>query len=114
MNFKFVDAAGARAVISCKSFLNAIDRSYPKALKKYGVDKVFLFAESCRKTRLTALRRTAKRAGYAGVWCLYFKDDNAPSFATHGPDYVDFGTVVSKAVGEQGARPAVSRARKAR
>jgi hypothetical protein len=63
MDFKFVEPERAMAVISCKSFLNAIDRDYPKALKKYGVEKIFLFAECCRRSRLDALRKTAKRAG---------------------------------------------------
>jgi len=114
MNFKFVEVGGARAVISCKSVLNAIDRDYPKALKKYGVDKVFLFAECCRKSRLTALRKTATRAGYGGVWCLYFSDEPAASFATPLPDYVDFGKTVRDAVAPAGGVPSVSKKRKAK
>src|SRR5216684_1407952 len=47
MEFKFVGIAHARAVISCKSQLTSVDKGYPKALKKFGVKKVFLFAECC-------------------------------------------------------------------
>lgn len=97
MDFKFVEADSVRAVVSCKSTLDRIDKSYPKALKKFGVKKVFLFAELCRQTRLKSLRRTASKAGYSGLWslCLLGKED---SFNTDEGMYIEFGEKVLKAV----------------
>lgn len=80
MNFKFVRANLVRAVVSCKSQLDSIDSDYPKALKKFGIEKVFLFAESCRQGRLASLRTVAKKAGYRGLWCfVYDRDWGRPS-----------------------------------
>src|SRR6266849_10235424 len=45
MDFRFVEAGSVRAVVSCKSSLDTIDKAYPKSLRKYGVKTVFLFAE---------------------------------------------------------------------
>ena len=76
MEFKFVHVAEARAVVSCKSELDVIDRLYPASLKKCGLKKVLLFAESCPASRFKKLRRDAKRAGYVGLWCLYLTQGN--------------------------------------
>ena len=37
MDFRFIKAKSARAVISCKSSLKSIDKNYPKDLRKYGL-----------------------------------------------------------------------------
>jgi hypothetical protein len=71
MDFRFVHASEARAVVSCKSELGRIDAKYPAGLKKYGIKKVLLFAECCPFRRFDTLRKQAKAAGYAGLWCLY-------------------------------------------
>jgi hypothetical protein len=71
MSFKFIDAESVRAVVSCKSSVSSIDKAYPKTLKKYGVDHVFLFAECCHESKFPRLREAATRAGYRGLWCLY-------------------------------------------
>lgn len=98
MDFRFVNASSVRAVVSCKSQLAAIDTVYPKDLKKYGVNKVFLFAECCRASHLARLREKAARAGYRGLWSLYFTDSGGTSFTTDDAMYADFGKVVLKAV----------------
>lgn len=100
MNFRFVRAQDVRAVVSCKSKLNSIDPDYPRALKQFGIRKVFLFAECCREDQLTALRAKARGAGYSGLWCLYFTKKGAdPSiFSRDETMYLDFGNVVRKAV----------------
>jgi len=99
MDFKFIEAAKARAVISCKSILTSkeIDKEYPKELKKFGVKKVFLFAECSSATNFDNLRKKAKTAGYADLCCLYL---------TGPQDYIemnermwyDFGNQVLAAV----------------
>ena len=100
MNFRFVRAQDVRAVVSCKSQMNSIDPDYPKALKQFGIRKVFLFAECCREDQLASLRAKAKGAGYSGLWCLYFtkKGADASMFSRDETMYVDFGKVVRKAV----------------
>lgn len=100
MNFRFVRAEGVRAVVSCKSRLDAIDPDYPKALKRFGISKVFLFAECCREDQLASLRAKAKGAGYSGLWCLYFtkKGTDDSIFSRDETMYVDFGNSIRKAV----------------
>lgn len=99
MEFKFVEAQRALAVVSCKSMLNTIDKNYPKMLKKYGVESVFLFAECCRERHLERLRERAAAAGYRGLWCLYLvQDSGAAQFKTVEDMYIDFGNAVLKAV----------------
>jgi len=71
MDFKFVKASEVLAVVSCKSQLTSVDKDYVSSLKKYGVKKVFLFAECCKEPSLPQLRKKAHDAGYKGFWCLY-------------------------------------------
>ena len=100
MDFRFVRAGDVRAVVSCKSKLtaSAIDKAYPKDLKKYGVRKIFLFAECCEETQFSVLLKKAKQAGYCGLWCLYLTEAQSPSFKTDESMYDAFGTAVLKAV----------------
>jgi hypothetical protein len=98
MDFKFVDASSVRAVVSCKSTLDHIDKDYPKALKKYGVKKIFLFAEVCRASQLKSLRSAAKKAGYSGLWSLCLVEKPEAGFTTDERMYVDFGETLLKAV----------------
>jgi hypothetical protein len=98
MDFRFVSAGNARAVVSCKSNLTAIDKAYPKDLKKYGVRKIFLFAECCEETQFPVLLKKAKQAGYSGLWCLYLTQAQSPTFKTDESMYDAFGAAVLKAV----------------
>lgn len=98
MEFKFIEISQARAVISCKSQLTSIDRDYPKSLKKFGVNKVFLFAETCPATRFDNLQETAKRAGYAGLCCLYLTGRNGIFMEVNEKMWVEFGDKVLSAV----------------
>jgi hypothetical protein len=98
MDFKFVEAAKVRAIVSCKSRLTAIDQVYPKALKKFGVKHIFLFAESCEETQLSRLRKTARGAGYRGLWCLYQTQKTASSFKTDEKMLIGFGDAVYRAI----------------
>jgi len=100
MEFKFIEASSVRAVVSCKSLLTAIDKDYPSDLKAFGVENVFLFAECCREAHLPRLREKAAAAGYRGLWCLYCADEGAPMYTTDESMYVNFGDVISKAVGK--------------
>jgi hypothetical protein len=98
MDFTFVEANAALAVISCKSNLTAIDKQYPKVLQKHGVEKVFLFAECCQEKHLAKLRERAQAAGYGGLWCLYLLQDGSLPFKTGGDMYIDFAKAIKKAV----------------
>jgi hypothetical protein len=111
MNFVFVDAKQARVVVSCKSVLNSIDKDHPNALKKYGVQYVYLFAETCDAKRMPALRKAALKAGYAGVWCLYTTGSDTASFTTDEPALHTFGDTVLK-VAIKTANKAVKKAAK--
>src|SRR4051812_7726536 len=74
MEFKFIEASCVRSVVSCKSLFTSIDKAYPPALKKFGVENVFLFAECCRESKWPRLRDRAIKAGYRDVSCLYFTE----------------------------------------
>lgn len=97
MNFKFIEAGTVRAVVSCKSTIDAIDKKYSKALKKHGVKNIFLFAECCRESRFQRLRKAATQAGYRGLWCLYLTQKDG-SFKTDESMYTAFGDAVLAAV----------------
>jgi hypothetical protein len=111
MSFVFVDAKQARAVISCKSVLKSIDKDHPKALKKYGVEHVYLFAETCDAKRLPALQKAALKAGYAGAWCLYTTGSDTASFTTDEPALHTFGDTVLKAA-KKAPKKAIKKATK--
>jgi len=96
MDFTFIEAAHARAVVSCKSSLGAIDKQYPKDLKKYGVRNIFLFAECCAEDDFPRLREAAIKAGYRGLWCLYLT--RGSTFKTDERMYVSFGDALSRAL----------------
>ena len=98
MDFRFIRAESTRAVISCKSSLNSVDRIYPKALRSYGVQNIFLFAECCEDRRFLSLRKKAESAGYSGLWCLYLTQDSGTPFKTDESMYDEFGKAVLKAV----------------
>jgi len=98
MLFKFIEAAHARAVVSCKSHLTTIDLHYPKALQKFGVKKIFLFAESCSVTSFDTLRKRAKHAGYTDLCCLYFTGPRGTLQEVNEKLWMDFGEAVIKAV----------------
>jgi hypothetical protein len=105
MNFSFVKASKVRFVVSCKSLLGSIDADYPKTLKKYGVQKVFLFAESCDESQVQRLRKKAVQAGYSGMWCLYTTNKRQPSFlGTNGGMLVEFGQTLLAAVKPKGRK----------
>lgn len=99
MDFKFVETDRVRAVVSCKSSLRGIDKSYPIALKRYGVKHIFLFAECCRETQFARLQNRAKTAGYSGLWCLYMSQKGPLPVKSDEKSYVDFGKAILKAVG---------------
>lgn len=97
MDFRFVSTTNVRAVVSCKSKLTAIDKDYPKALKKYGVKNVFLFAECCDEGQFPRLRAAATSAGYRGLWCLYLTQKKGSSFKTDEKMLIAFGDAVHTA-----------------
>jgi hypothetical protein len=74
MDFKFVRQECAVAVISCKSYAKDVDKEYAHKLRKY-VKHVFLFAECCAPSRVAALRKKARQAGYAAFGYLYAFDE---------------------------------------
>ena len=98
MDFKFIEIAQARAVISCKSQLVSIDKGYPKVLKDFGVNKVFLFAESCPAARFPNLQDMAQRAGYADLCCLYLTGRGGVFMEVNEKMWADFGDKILRAV----------------
>src|SRR4030042_6632898 len=84
MDFKFINCRQAIAVISCKSFIRAVDRRYPQRLRPY-VGEVLLFAECCEPNAVNRIKRSAESAGYQGFWYLY-ACNQATSQCTADPD----------------------------
>jgi hypothetical protein len=100
MEFVFVEARYVKAVVSCKSQLADIDFAYPKQLARFGIDKVFLFAECCSLTNYDNLREKALAAGYCGLWCAYFTEGGADDFTTSDEHYNDFRETLRKLFNE--------------
>jgi len=98
MDFKFVEPERVRAVVSCKSSLLGIDKTYPEKLKRHGVKHIFLFAECCRETQFEKLEKRAKNAGYLSLCCLYLIQKGPSPFKYDEVSYVDFGKAILKAV----------------
>jgi len=101
MDFRFVRAVHAKAVVSCKSMLTSVDAKYPNSLKKFGVKRVFLFAECCKDTHLPRLKKAARKAGYAGLCCLYVIKTRKPGFTRNEKMYRSFSNGVLKAAVEE-------------
>ena len=75
MDFHFVPASAALAVVSCKSEVHSVDAFYPTKCRDY-VDRVLLFAECCAPDRVARFREKAIEVGYAGFWYLYTMTSN--------------------------------------
>lgn len=86
------------SVVSCKSQLTDIDKDYPSSLKKYGVKKVFLFAECCAESSLQSLKLKARRAGYKGLWFLYSVVNSTGLIKNDELELIDFGDEVFRNV----------------
>ncbi len=97
MEFKFVKVSRARAIVSCKSQLTSVDKEYPRTLKKFGVKKVFLFAECCKAGSFKGLRERAKKAGYTDLCCLYFTTPTG-FVEVNKTLWTEFGDAIAKAV----------------
>lgn len=74
MDFRFIRADNAVAVISCKSDLKHVDKKYPAQLAKHGIQQVYLFAECCLQKNYSRLKQGALNSGYSGLGCLYLLD----------------------------------------
>jgi hypothetical protein len=98
MDFAFVRAEHAKAVVSCKSKLDSVDTKYPKALRKFGVKNVLLFAECCKEKDFNRLCRSAKGSGYRAVCCLYFTKDNGSFLRMATAELVNFTNAIAKVV----------------
>lgn len=71
MNFKFIQCTNALAVISCKSFIHSVDKTYCQNFTKYNLKNMFLFAECCKPRAVARLTAQAGAAGYRGFFYLY-------------------------------------------
>jgi hypothetical protein len=98
MDFRFISVEKAKAVVSCKSLLTAIDREYPKDMKACGVKNVLLLAECCKTDQFEKIKEAAKKAGYSGFWCLYFLTKDGIGFETREALYADFVKAVIRTV----------------
>jgi hypothetical protein len=70
MDFYFIERSHAVAVISCKSFLDRVDKEYVQTVGHF-IKNVWLFAECCPTGRTIALKEAARKAGYKGLFYLY-------------------------------------------
>ncbi len=103
MDFKFINCQQAIAVISCKSFIRAVDRGYRRGLRPY-VDKVLLFAECCEPNAIDKLKRSAKSAGYEGFWYLYACNQATFECTTDPDQWEDFLRTLKSIASEHSRR----------
>lgn len=97
MDFKFIEPQHAVAVISCKSLLRSVDRSYCERIRGY-VGNVLLFAECCDPRKVSRLRRAAQVAGYKGLWYLYAWEAESSKYTHDETLWEDFLLQVEKLV----------------
>ena len=79
MDFYFVDAIDALAVVSCKSLFSKLtedDRKYVRKMKGY-VEDVFLFVECCEPGAAARLAKAAEKAGYRSFGYLYTRESTS-------------------------------------
>jgi hypothetical protein len=98
MDFKFVQCYQAIAVISCKSYMRSIDRTYYAyydRLKPY-VKHILLFAECCAPGKIENLKKKAKKAGYTGLWHLYSFDKDTGTTENAIKDWQNFLITLKK------------------
>lgn len=105
MDFCFIKASAARSVVSCKATLTSIDKKYPKAMKEFGVAKVFLFAECCEQSAFARMKAAARKAGYSGLYCLYFTKKGQAGFQRNENLYVEFVEAIEGTIRAKGAKP---------
>lgn len=72
LDFNFIEASKAKAVISCKSLIrpDLVDAKYTNEMRSY-VDNVWLFAEYCKTNSVDNIKETAHKCGYDKFWYLY-------------------------------------------
>lgn len=79
MDFKFIDAQNAVAVISCKSSvvtkIEKIDKEYRKRMGQY-INNVYLFCECCPSKKVNSLKQFATSAGYKDFFYLYTQQED--------------------------------------
>lgn len=115
MDFKFIYPGTVHAVVSCKSLISAIDKEYPKVLKTFGIDSVFLFAECCKEADSKRLQKSARKCGYTGLWWLYLTDNpDSPDIIQDQTMHVAFGDAVAAAIREMPVRKRKSKGGKPR
>lgn len=73
MDFHFVNVGNAIAVISCKTTIRTIDSPYAHQIKPF-VKKVCLFGQCCHSQDAKRLAKSARSAGYTGMWYLYSQE----------------------------------------
>ena len=84
MDFRFISMKSSLAVVSCKSRLIQIDKTYAKLMRKF-VNRVWLFAECCGPRSFKSLEGKAKKAGYQKFWYLYtWSPKMSPNFNDDG------------------------------
>jgi len=75
MDFHFVMATKAVAVVSCKTTIASVDAPYARNIRKF-VHNVCLFGECCSNKDIARLAKQARSAGYAGMWFLYAQEED--------------------------------------
>ena len=90
MDFAFVEASKAIAVVSCKSFTSTtLDKKYCNSLKEYDIENVILFAECCKSSSVTTIEKNAAKAGYKSFHYLYSLSKDG-AIEQNEQNYLDF------------------------
>lgn len=91
MDFHFVMATKAVAVVSCKTTIASVDAPYAKNIRGF-VRNVCLFGECCSKKDIARLAKQARSAGYARMWFLYAQEDDGDRIVAYDKilDFLSF------------------------
>lgn len=90
MNFKFIEAKNAIAVVSCKSYAKSVDKNYCEGFLKYNLKSIFLMVECCHINAVENLKNNALESGYKGFYYLYAMNDDTGEILRDEKNYIDF------------------------
>ena len=99
MDFWFINPSAVRAVVSCKTTIrraSEVDGSYAKDLRAYGVNRLWLFAESCHAGRVPSITQKARKAGYDRFFHLYTLDTKTGATMPSESSWLAFMTATRK------------------
>ena len=97
MDFRFVDQADAKVVISCKSYIESsnVETDYFNNLIKF-VPEIWLFSECCGPRSVAPIDKKAKATGYGHFFHIYTYSKTTGVARRNFPEWERFVEAIKK------------------